>query len=375
MKIVANPSRIASFATIICTLAIVVGVAVESDFAKEKIFYADNNIHQALTSSAGSGLSLFSETLPSFDILSPSTWPPGIWQVVGAIIVSLITNIFLISQKVYRWWNRRRGKTPENKEKLRADSLEAALLEINEEARQRIGYEIGELIQSVEIINKNGDCVIHYNYKDVKKVCSNAIISRIPGNIRYRTPGCLIRQLPKLSVDSILKGYEIDFIDRGDQTCDFDVIIPKKAKEIEFSYSVIIEKAHCMSKEELVGSYPYEWTGRHIGTAYETLILEVKFPYDYSVPDVDYGVCSGWVPNDSSYNKEVERIGEGGGIGVKMNQYTLVMKRPKLGYVYFIRWRPSLDCMPESIPENALTPSHGKTLVLPSGQDVASQIL
>ena len=122
--------------------------------------------------------------------------------------------------------------------------------------------------------------------------------------------------------------------------CFFQVRVKEATNEISYGYTASIDKAFCMSEEELTGQ-PYEYFGFHIEGAIENLVIKVTFPRHYKPDSVQSDVCIGdLVPTDVVYNSEVERIIVDGGFRDEWSGASITVRKPKMGYLYFLRWRP-----------------------------------
>jgi hypothetical protein len=241
---------------------------------------------------------------------------------------------------VYQHIISRREKKRAESEKIRAEQAEASLQRIGEELKERIGYQIGKLEIKVFITNYDGNCHSRWTWTDISKVRPDTALSRIPGRIRFSTPGCLFSKYPTLS-SGYDRRYEIEFIRKDTNLCEFQVRVKEATNKISYEYISDIDKAFCMSEEDLAEQpYKYEWFGFHISSAIETLTIKVSFPSHYQPDNVQPDACIGMVPTDFSDNSEVERIIKNEGFKNESGDVSVTVSKPKIGYVYFIRWKP-----------------------------------
>jgi hypothetical protein len=289
------------------------------------------------------------------DIVKPLTWPP-----IVQAIVALIAFLFSVFWALYERREKKKAETAQTEakklgaslqqinleldkkvesERVRAEQAEESLRKIGGELKNRIGYHIDKVEIKI-YIDVDGNCHSRWFWGGISKTRSDVPLSRIPGKIRFSTPGALFKQYPTLSSE-YKKKCEIEFIRQDSNLCEFQVKLKDTDSEFSYEYIADIDNAFCMSAEDLTEllSYKYEWFGLYINSVIENLVIKISFPSQYSPDDIQPCVCIGLVPAiESIDNSEVGKMRQGfknapGDASVSVTQ-------PKIGYLYFIRWKP-----------------------------------
>jgi hypothetical protein len=217
------------------------------------------------------------------------------------------------------------------KEKLRSELID------------RGAYHIGALEMSAYINDFDGNSKLRWVYKDVKKPRYNSPPPRIPGRLRFYTEGSSISKYPTL-IREYMERFKLEFITREPNFCEFQVTtnhaVTSNMHKINFEYVAEVKKAFKMTREELEQqSYKEEWFGYVISSAIESLTIKIFFPQSYEPkPKVRANVCIGLTPTELIDTVEFSRIN--GGFKNDPDNISITIRRPKLGYVYFLCWTP-----------------------------------
>ncbi len=247
----------------------------------------------------------------------------------------IITIVVLVICCVYLYYSLQKEIIRAGSEKLRADEFEEAIA-------GRFGHRVGKLEIEASITNYNGDCDTKWVWADIRSIYSGSPITSIPGRIHFSTQNASISEFPTL-LPEYTNNYEIEFLSKGTKLCLFQVRVKEGANEIGsgYGYTASIERAFCMSEAELAEeTLNYEWFGFAMTSIIENLSIKIAFPRPYKPDSVQFDVCIGLVPTDISDYDEIERVAKEGSFRNESGEISITVKKPKLGYLYFLRWRP-----------------------------------
>jgi hypothetical protein len=225
----------------------------------------------------------------------------------------------------------------------RAAQAETSLQEIGEEVRSRIGYEVGELEIHMVITDHHGTCHTRWIWRNIRKVRPDVALSHIPGKVFFSSPESSFSKWPTLSFKDQRK-YEIEFLRKEKNYCEFQVKVKELTNNtLSYEFTADANEAFYMSEEELAGQkHSYEWYGFSMSSAaIESLVIKIYFPQHYQADNIYPGVCIGLEPTEFSDRAEVDRIISSGGFKNEAGEVSITVKKPKFGYIYFLRWRPS----------------------------------
>lgn len=264
-----------------------------------------------------------------------------LWSYSGELLSQcIITIIFLAICCIYLYYRLRKEGIRADSEKLRADEFGEVLID-------RFGYQTGKLEIEASITNYNGDCDTKWAWTEIKKIHPDYPVSCIPGRIYFSTQGASFSKFPEL-LPEYAGNYEIEFLSKDTSRCLFQVRVKDDTSEIAFGYTASANRAFCMNEEELAEeSFKDEWFGFHAIGIIENLSVKVFFPRHYKPDGVQPDVCIGTVPTGISDNDEIKRILKDGGFRIEPGEISLTVKKPRLGYLYYLRWRP----LPEIVVE------------------------
>jgi len=224
-----------------------------------------------------------------------------------------------------------------------------SLKDVGTEIRNRSGYEVEEIEVHIVIRDLKGTCHVRWMNKNIKKARPGVTLSHIPGKLYFSRPDSSFVQWPTLSFKDQTK-YEIEFIRQDSNFCEFHVVLNDfTGNSIGYEYTADAERAFYMSEEEIAGQqYPYEWFGiEAIFSAIERAVIKVYFPKGYHVNNIHPDACIGMRPIGTSDRLEVERIIAGFERGE--GEASLVVEKPKFGYIYYLRWKPLPEALIRSI--------------------------
>ncbi|HKX31285.1 MAG TPA: hypothetical protein VJ302_26590 [Blastocatellia bacterium] len=256
----------------------------------------------------------------------------GFWG--ESLKLSIITNVFMGVWVVLK-------HLESNREKARADSEKHRADEIGERLIDRVNYQVGKLEIQVNISNYEGDCRTRWIWTGIRKVRPDAPIPYIRGRIGFSPSESAFSAFPQLMPE--YDGQcEIRFLKQDPNFCEFQVWVKEITNEISFGYTASIDRAFCMKEELLSGQFlKYEFFGFHVDGAIESLVIKVIFPFQYYPQNIQSEVCVGeLIPTEISYSSEKDRINKEGGFKNERGEASLIVKKPKMGHLYFLRWRP-----------------------------------
>jgi pimeloyl-ACP methyl ester carboxylesterase len=220
--------------------------------------------------------------------------------------------------------------------------IKKAIAEMNlgaEEMLNQIGFQVEQLEINLIIRDYHGNCDTRWNWRGVRTI-SQGSRPRIPGRLRFYTPGASISQFPSLSRE-YNERYMIEYVEKNPYSCEFYIRPKVTSNEMSYEYTAEISKAFIMNQEDLVEYiYKYEWFGFYISSVIETLTMNIYFPAYYRPNEIQLEACIGPTPDDSGDGEEIKRVNKEGGLRVESNDVLVTVKKPKIGYLYFVRWRP-----------------------------------
>jgi hypothetical protein len=257
-------------------------------------------------------------------------------------MVEYIAMSFLLAVCIRLFWRLRKEMNRANSENLKADELGKVI-------NDRFGYQITTLEIRASITNYNGDCETRWTWTDIKKNHSESPTICIPGRLYFSTKGASFLQFPEL-LPQYTDNYELEFLSKDINRCLFQVRVKDNTGEIAFGYNASVVRAFCMHEEELAAeSFKYEWFGFSATSIIDNMKIRVSFPDHYKPEGVRPEVCFGSVPSDFREAGEIERIVKDNGFRFEANEISLTVRKPKLGYLYFLRWLPLPKVVVEGI--------------------------
>lgn len=235
-------------------------------------------------------------------------------------------------------------------ETMRADQAEEAYRKLSEDFEHRLEYRVSKLEIRVNIKDYDGYCHTRWIWTDITKKRPDAIISRMPGGLRFSTPGCSIKQYPLLS-SRYERDYKLHIVTKEANFCEFYVHAIEPTDKMSYEYVADIDKAFCMGDEELTGRlYEYEWFGYHVISAIEVLVINLSFPDYYKPTGIQPDAYLGFFPTELSDNSEVERIIKEKGFDIAKNgAISMTVNKPKIGHHYCVRWKPLPSVLVEAM--------------------------
>lgn len=270
-----------------------------------------------------------------------STWPANLLPAVVGFFTSLTTALIQLAVSIglgiwglYKHFYSKR-------EKLKAEQAEQALHQVSEEMSDRIGYKVGKLEIRIAILNHDGDCHTRWIWSDIRKVRSSTSLTCFPGKMYFPTTNSSFSKYPTLSPEQANR-YEIDFLNKDKNHCEFQVKIKAggDSGEIGYEYEASVKSAFFMSLEDLAGSpYKFEWFGFATITVIDELVIKIFFPQYYKADGLRPDVCMGLVPADVSDTAEAERVKDNGFTNIG-GEASIKVVKPKLGNLYYFRWTP-----------------------------------
>lgn len=235
-------------------------------------------------------------------------------------------------------------------ERLRAEAEKRRATQIGEALLDRVGFQVGDLEICIDITNYNGDCSSTWKWSDVRKVPSNAPLLHFPGRLSFSAPGCRFTEYPTM-LPEYNGNFAIRFLRKDISDCEFQLELAREVQEIRYGYKATLSQAFIMSEEDLAAHpYTYEWFGFYINLPIENLRVKLNFPPEYKPEALALDVClGGYVPNEISDQTEIARILEDHGFRYKGVEASFTVRKPKMGYLYFLRWSPLPNVVVEAM--------------------------
>jgi hypothetical protein len=293
---------------------------------------------------------------PNFIWTDPTTWPATLWPAVVGFFTSLTTALIQLAVSIgvgiwglYRYFDSK-------KEKRKAEQAEQALHQVSEELSDRIGYKVGKLEIHIDIVNYDGDCQTRWIWSDIRKVRPSVSLTCFPGKMYFLTTNSSFSKYPALLPGHANK-YEIDFLRRDKNHCEFQVKIKAGGStgRISYEYDASVKSAFFMNLEDLAGShYKFEWFGFTTITVIDELVIKIFFPPYYRADGLQPDVCMGMVPADVSDTEEAERVRDSGFTN-EAGEATIRVLKPKIGNLYYFRWTPLAKDLVEAMRRNVKT--------------------